>query len=65
MKAKNTFSCWLAALLLASCGGADVQKLSDGIIVNIDQEQPTRKCVFRFHIYSYLYTHATKIKRIP
>ena len=41
MKAKNTFSCWLAALLLASCGGADVQKLSDGIIVNIDQEQPT------------------------
>ena len=41
MKAKNPFSCCLAALLMASCGGADVQKLADGIIVNIDQEQPT------------------------
>ncbi|MBO5079248.1 MAG: DUF4968 domain-containing protein, partial [Bacteroidaceae bacterium] len=41
MKVKNTSFCLLAALLLASCGEADVQKLADGIIVNFDQDQPT------------------------
>ena len=41
MKVKNTSFCLLAALLMASCGEADVQKLADGIIVNFDQDQPT------------------------
>lgn len=41
MKKKNTLFSLLVALVLTSCGGSDVQKLSDGIIVNIAQEQPT------------------------
>ena len=41
MKMRNTSFCLLATLLMASCGETDVQKLADGIVVNIGQDQPT------------------------
>lgn len=41
MKMKNMSFCLLAAFLMFSCGGTNVQKITDGVIVNIRQKQPT------------------------
>lgn len=41
MTVKNTFFCLLAGLVFAACSTQEYEKTSDGVIVNIKQEQPT------------------------
>ena len=41
MKLKNTSVCLLAGWMLMACSGGGYEKTSNGIIVNVEQQQPT------------------------
>ena len=41
MKLKNTSVCLLAGWMLMACSGNGYEKTGNGIIVNVEQQQPT------------------------
>ena len=41
MNLKNTSACLLVGLALAACGGSGYQKTDSGVVVTLDQQQPT------------------------
>ena len=50
MKMKNASLCLLAVWLMASCVGADYKQLPDGIVVNVQQNEPTDVRMVRLQV---------------
>ena len=50
MKMKNASLCLLTVWLMASCVGADYKQLPDGIVVNVQQNEPTDVRMVRLQV---------------
>lgn len=59
MKVRIVSLCLMAGLMLTSCGGAQVKKMSDGVVVTIQQNEPNDVHKVRLEVVSPSVIHVT------